>query len=437
MTNEEKMAFWKGGDPSKVLRFTSPYDYEDCIVGVSTDGRAVYDLIKVYDYVCKEENIDGNTEEAENLVRSIYEMISRDLSFYKPEDKTPVFYRSDFVDIDDEKCINDSIYDDFCDCILGVDFRDDRYVFSLSKMVSKLKDAYGIEKEEAVKYFYSLKKAGTVENFFYNYIIVDDLYENISLQDDSFHKNNGSYSEDFEKDCIELNGKDFLFVIENQNKIIKGFLYPNKRDVLTHIQVKKAEDDDSKIILNVTDGKTISSVTLTALNKTSLAKPLYLHFSFVDFLISKISENDTVKLFEGNNVLFVKINDALYSSTYKELKYPSFERVIPANQPYSAEISTKDLKDFLDSIDDRDSLAGVYLSFSAGKLEFKIDGLEKSIPCNNNCPEGFVSRFSRDCLEFLSGIYKEKIIFEIKEPQTPVKVNQDNILTVFMPMKME
>ena len=50
MTNEEAMLFWKGGDPNEVLRFSNPYDYEGCIIGVSTDGRAVYDIFQVFAY---------------------------------------------------------------------------------------------------------------------------------------------------------------------------------------------------------------------------------------------------------------------------------------------------------------------------------------------------------------------------------------------------
>ena len=209
MTNEEAMSYWKGGDPSEVLRFTNPYDYEGCIVGVSTDGRAVYDIFEVFAYAQEQEEA---SDDDENFVHQILDMINHDLRLYNPNDKIPVFFRPDVEDIDENLCIDDSPYGNFEDCVLGADFREERYVFSLSKMVDELVMSHEMTKEEAVNYVYSLKDAGCVINGVCNYVIVDDLYEHISLSVETNQTYNSFYSPDFEKDCFEFSGKDFLLL---------------------------------------------------------------------------------------------------------------------------------------------------------------------------------------------------------------------------------
>ena len=432
MTNEEAMSFWKGGDPNEVLRFTNPYDYEGCIIGVSTDGRAVYDIFQVFAYAQEQA---GASDDDKDFVYQICDMINHDLRLYNPNDKIPVFFRPDLEEIEDEFCINDSPYGDFSNCILGRDWREQRYIFSLAQMVDELVKSYWMTKEEAVNYVYSLKKAGTVENDVYNYVIVDDLYEHIPLSTNLYQDNNDSYSPDFEKDCFELNGKDFLAAIVNQKQILGVTTYP--RNFNLHLQIQKSDDNDSKILINATDGRILSRATLTALNKSTVTKPFYLHLNFIEFLISKISDGDTVKLFEGNGRLFVKVNDELYSTSFKEFDYPKFERAIPVNQPYKAEISTSDLRAFIDSINDKDTRDGIYICFENEQLSLKFEDREKTIPCTYDCEEGFRARLAEKPLILLTEIYKEKIVFEIKDFQSAFVVNMNNILTVFMPMRME
>ena len=440
MTNEEAMSYWKGGDPSEVLKFTNPYDYEGCIVGVSTDGRAVYELFKVLDFAYEKskDNYDLSQFEDEedmkyNIMINAGDMLSHDLSLHNPNEKTPVIFRSDEPLDDSEFFIDDSPYGWFEDCVLGSDFRVDRYIYSLAKMVNKLVDYQGMSKEEAVSYVYSLKKAGTFEHGIYNYVIVDDLYEHIPLHEPTYQENNVSYSPDFEKNCIELSGKDFLLAIKNLNRILKATKFP--RDITTHIQIKQSADDVSKILLNASDGKIISRVTLTPLNKPTDTKPFYLHLTFVDFLISKISDSDTIKLFEGKNCLFVKINDEIYSTNFKTIEYPTWKKAIPVNQPYKAEFCTNDLKAFLNSIENEVSDQIIEMSFEKGLLSLKIEDTEKSIPCTYNCDDGFHTKLNRYYVELLADMYKEKIVLEMKDSTSAILINMENIITAVMPMK--
>jgi DNA polymerase III sliding clamp (beta) subunit (PCNA family) len=147
----------------------------------------------------------------------------------------------------------------------------------------------------------------------------------------------------------------------------------------------------------------------------------------------KISENDTVKLFKGKDYLFLKVNDELYSTFFKDIKYASFERAIPYNQPYKAEFSSNELRDFVDSC--KQDTNGFDFTFENGQLSLHSTKNKKVISCTYNCEEGFSLRLSVKNAVALTNFYKEKIILEMKESASAVKIDTDNLLTVFMPMK--
>lgn len=441
MTNQECMSFWKGGDASEVLRFTDPYEYEGCLIGVSTDGRAVYDFMKVMEYIYEQEkdNYDVSDFEDEddlryNIMMKAEDMINHDLGCYNPADKIPVFCRTDEDADDDEFMINDSPYDNFSTCTMGPDFREYRYIFSLSQMVEYLVKKYTMEKVEAVRYVYSLKKAGTVEHGVYNYIIVDDLYENINIDDAPYQEYNNKYSADFEKECFELSGKDFSSAIRKINEMFRV----KKPDIifLNYIRIKKTEDSSSQVFIDASDKRVLTRFTLDLQKESSINKPLFLNISFVSFLASKIGENDTVKIFTGNDCLFVKVNEEIYSITHNEINYPAVERAIPKDNPLKAEISVDDVKTFINSIKNKKNHKSnvTKLIFTSGNLTLKLNDCEKIIPCTHNCEEGFSVLFDAKYIEFLTVFYDKKIVLEIKDSLSALKINKNELITVFMPI---
>jgi len=450
MTDREKMEFWKGGDASEVLRFTNPYDYEGCLIGVSTDGRVVYDFIKAMEFVyeAEKDNYDISEFEDEDDLRytimyNAGDMLSHDLGCYRPDDKVPVFCRTDEDTEDEEFFIHDSPYGDFSTCVIGNDFREYRYIFSLSKMVDFLVKNKDFEKEAAVNYVYSLEKAGTVEDGVYNYVIVDDLFEKISLNGNSDNETldaemysfySDKYSPEFENNGFEFKGLDFLNAITKLDK-----LFPRKfdiRKILRYFQIKKSEDDSSAYIY-CTDASLLLRAELAYTNNSELQNPLYLSIDFEKLLNTQIKDNDKVKIFEGNGYVFVKVNEKVFAVPRNENDYPSVERAIPQNNSINLEINRIFLVDFIEELekDGNNEENKIRLIFQDNKLTLKTEKLEKSVPGKYDCEEGFSIIISEWYLFLLTMIYETDFTFKIKDNLSAIRIDEDNIMTVLMPMR--
>lgn len=183
MTNQQKMEAWTGGDWKGIPVF-SDYSYEGCLLGVSTDGRAVYDFDLVMDFLfnqCKDEYDVNDFEDADdmeyNIKLSAAAMINDDLAAYSSEEKLPVFFETGDVELQGNayKFI-ESEYD-FSKCIIGSDRHEYRGLYSLSKMIEVIKEKKNCTDLEAKKIVYSFDKAGTVTEDAVYYIIVDDRFD--------------------------------------------------------------------------------------------------------------------------------------------------------------------------------------------------------------------------------------------------------------------
>lgn len=184
MTNEEKMKTWTGGNWKEIPVF-SDYSYENCLAGVSTDGRAVYSFDSAIDFLyeaCKEEydaNDFKNQEDMEYAIRlDCASMLNDDLGFIDSSVKSPVFFREleDPSDLRGFKLIKSSY--DFSECIIGEDFREDRIVYSLSKMIQVIVKKDECTELEAKGIVYGFKSAGKVtDDGDLFYIIVDDRFD--------------------------------------------------------------------------------------------------------------------------------------------------------------------------------------------------------------------------------------------------------------------
>lgn len=171
-SNAAKISFWKGGEASEIF---DPFELKDCLIGVTTKGRAVYDCMKSIELIAEEQCKDCGA--GDEKLEAAREMLNADIlrhTHSKNGDKVPLFcqteYRKDdlFVDYPIEEPYN------FPHCSLGTDFMGECSIFSLSDMAKVLVGTGDFTKESAVKYIYSLELAD-------NQIVVDDLFERIDI----------------------------------------------------------------------------------------------------------------------------------------------------------------------------------------------------------------------------------------------------------------
>lgn len=440
MTNEERMSYWKGGNPANVLRFTSPYDYEDCIIGVSTDGHAVYDYMAVMEYIYEQEKDNYNLEDYKdeddlryNIMHNASDMISHDLSCYAPDAKVPVFCRVNEYEEDEAYYIHDGDYN-FSECILGSDFREDRYIFSLKEMVSSLMVYKDMSKNEAIDYVYSLKNAGKTS---YDYIIVDDLYEDRD-EDKAFSRNNDKYSPELEENCMEFTGEDFLSAISKLTAAHSET--DNNRAVLNYYNFKKSEENEMQIIVDGTDGRLLLRTILNLKSKSNVTKSLCLYIPLAQYLLTKIEKDSVVKLFEGNGYFFVKVNDNLFSVKQNDFAFPNAGKVIPGSLPYSASIKASFLKEFLEAeqvkgLLNKGRATSVNVKFADNKVYLLLKEYKTSTDSSYNCEEGFSFIVQYTYLQKIFNVYKNDVSIEFTDSLKAFKINQDNTIFVFMPMK--
>jgi len=449
MTNSEKMSFWKGGDSADVLRFNKPY--ENSVIGVSTDGRIVYDFTKAIESVLEAERDNYNVEDFESedeMEYAIMDKASEEITFnlfcLNPRDKIPVFCRTDVDAQDEEYMIHDTPYD-FSSCALGPDAWENRYIFSLSKMVNYLIEHEGFEKKEAIIYVYNLKKAGTVQDGIYNYVIVDDLFEKIEIYPEiypeTYQRLNDKYLPEFEKNCIEIKAGDFINVITK----MQPFFYEDSKpyEFKKNVHIRKSDENENFVVFEITDAKALIVATLELQNKSALNKEIFIGNNFLEFLKDKISAEENVKIFEGNGYLFVKNGEALYSTRFYTIKYPDVRKVIPADNNYSAQINSKLLKKFLDKIDSvldknpdsEKQLEPVKLTFDENKVTFEWCDLTEASDCSNNCEKGFNILLSPFYLSMITNAFPENFKLTLKESLKAVLINQDNFIVVVMPKK--
>ena len=171
-SNAAKISFWKGGEASDIF---DPFELKDCLIGVTTKGRAVYDCMKSIELIAEEQCKDYGA--GDEKLEAAREMLNADIlrhTHSKNGDKVPLFcqteYKKDdlFVDYPIEEPYN------FPKCSLGTDFMGECSIFSLSDMAKVLVGTGDFTKETAVKYIYSLELDD-------NQIVVDDLFERIDI----------------------------------------------------------------------------------------------------------------------------------------------------------------------------------------------------------------------------------------------------------------
>lgn len=180
--NSKIISMWKGGNGDDVLIFDPPYDYEKCLLGVTTDGHAVYDFYKAADFYVKKASGRSRVPEEEdyNLRYEWQEMVDHDYRFFEKDgDKSP-FFLQDYAG-DGE--IEDPKYD-FSNCIIGHAFHYENTIYSLQKMMEVIMKQDNCSKAEAKQICYNYGKAGSLiegTTDFYNYAILDECLDDIPV----------------------------------------------------------------------------------------------------------------------------------------------------------------------------------------------------------------------------------------------------------------
>jgi len=178
--NKIVISKWKGGNPGDVLTYDPPYDYEKCLLGISTDGRAVYDFYKAADYYVRKEGGSRVSEEEDYELRYEWqEMVDRDYSFFDDKKrKFPVFLEEGPGDY----TIEDSKYD-FSKCVIGHSFHLYNAIYSLNKMMDVVMSAENCSREEAKQICYSIGQAGSYreDEDNYNFLILDECTDDIPV----------------------------------------------------------------------------------------------------------------------------------------------------------------------------------------------------------------------------------------------------------------
>ena len=106
------------------------------------------------------------------------------------------------------------------------------------------------------------------------------------------------------------------------------------------------------------------SDNINLISNSTLEKTLCFVSRIADLLSQEIHESDTVSFFEGNEYVFIKINEELYSTRYYPDNFPSDEKidsVINAPIKYKAQINLAIIKELSDFISNNKSeTKGVY-----------------------------------------------------------------------------
>lgn len=478
MTDEERMSFWKGGDSKDVLRFTNPYDYKDCIIGVSTDGRAVYDYNKVLDFIYEQDKGSYNVKDFENeedmeynIYQNAADMLNHDLKCYRPDAKVPVFCKIGECEKDEEYMIH--VEYDFSDCVLGSDFREDRYIFSLSKMVDVLTKKHRFTKKDAVKYAYSFGKAGTVDRGVYFYVIVDDLFEKIDVDSSElranpkyspeleriFRRYNDKYSPDFEKNSLVFNGAELVSALKKADVTFPPLGHEPMKDYVHCACIKK--EDDKTASLSGTNGQVLFKTAVNLKTESTLEKPLYIPDPFVNFLTLKIKPESTVRIFEGNcdgtNAVYIKILEVkqmelefeptetqkqdncdgqLFSFFSKDVKFPDFSKLFQLEYPFKAEVKRSILCDLWNWIlENDDNSDEAKFTFSDKTLTLEYEGFKKTESSDSDLKETFAFNLNPGCVNLLKNYFEKDFTVSLIEPGKAAKIESENTICVFMTNK--
>lgn len=453
MTNSEVIKAWKGGEPGDILTFDAPFNYEGCLVGISTDGRAIYDYYKCADFY-----VDNNAEveEGEELSDDVdhgmrtewASMIDRDYRFMDRKSKFPLFLVDD-DDFEDELNKIESKYD-FSDCVLGRAFHFDTPVYSLNYMISSVIKEEKCTWEEAKNIVYSFTEAGEWQSDDeLKYIIVDDEHEGYYFRD---VKKSQLYCDyEIKESVIDKADENSECVLKFKLSDVKDFLsniafenYQNKsRGFLNYINFRAYNDEkdgQKKVLFEFTNGVFAAQKYTDIVIKSGVDLPKYtLSLDIVKYLSKYEGDAELKTLYretEDKAVFYIKIDsDELAKSIPVEMaKYVEINRIIPSEVPNSVVFNKKEFMECLPEYKSKDVLE-LQMEDNSIKVVSPEGVLLKEIKADVKGEKINIKFTNQNLHRLCRYAPEENIILQYTDEIKAIKIAQKDIVFIVMPYK--
>ena len=254
-----------------------------------------------------------------------------------------------------------------------------------------------------------------------------------------------NFSNNFSKDAITLNKKNFLSLL-NKTKI--SMSNDETRHYLNGIYIHNIESKGKIYLTGVaTDSHRLSSSSML-LEKTNELKSFILPKKTVFQLSNLLEDNgsEQITLYSSDTKIQFKVGNSKITSKIIDGKFPDYKKVVPSNNQKILSVNVKDLINSVErvitvSIDRKE---GVKITLDKDNIQFFVNSSssgegKETLKANYSSEPLTISFNSRYLLDIASAIEDDIITIKLSDAVSPVLIqdNSDKLsYYVIMPMKI-
>jgi len=250
--------------------------------------------------------------------------------------------------------------------------------------------------------------------------------------------------EEVSKKNFEVANKSLLKLL-NKTKI--SISNDETRHYLNGIYLHQIKFNDKSFLCGVaTDSHRLSSSSLE-INLDTFIEPIILPKKTIFQLISLLEQSTSnVRISNNKSKIKFEIDNCVLISKVIDGRFPDYNKVIPKNNEKILQIKLEDFKNSIERVVtvSSDRKEGLKMSISKDSVQLSVnnpnsgEGIE-IIKAKFNSDEFNISFNSRYLIDIASQIESENIIINLKDPGSPVLINDlsdKSSFHVVMPMKI-